>query len=198
LKNLLEIERDRICSPEEFKSLQKELHPEARDILTVAYYTGMRISEITGLDWARVHLRKFYVFLRKQETKNKIPRTVPFLHPDVLGAFERLGKNPRRIHGKVFGIMSIRSSFGRACKKLGINDLRIHDFRHTAATNMRKSGLATSVVMKICGWKSVQMFMRYDRVAEEDVLQANVGMLYVEGKASAIPLTGKTLSASKS
>ena len=198
LKSLEENERDRICSPEEFKSLKRELHQEARDIITVAYYTGMRISEITGLDWSRVYLTKRYGYLRKQDTKNKTPRTVPFLHPDVLEVFERLGENPRRIHGKVFGIKSIRSSFDTACKNLGIKNLRIHDFRHTAATNMRKSGIATSVVMKICGWKSVQMFMRYDRVAEEDVLQANVAMLYVEGKASEIPLTGKVASASKS
>ena len=87
----------------------------------------------------------------------------------------------------------------KTCKRLGIKDLRIHDFRHTAATNMRKSGHATSVVMKICGWKSVQMFMRYDKVADEDILQANVvGIAYVEGKSSEMPLTGKTVTVSKS
>ena len=62
---------------------------------------------------------------------------------------------------------------------------------------MRKSGHATSVVMKICGWKSVQMFMRYDKVADEDVLQANVvGIAYVEGRVHDRPLTENTLSAS--
>ena len=158
----------------------------------------MRISEITGLDWSRVDMKNGLIKLRKIDVKNNTPRTVPFLHQDVWEVFERLGGNPRRIHGKVFCIKDIRSPFERACKKLGIRDLRIHDFRHTAATNMRKSGIATSVVMKICGWKSVQMFMRYDRVADEDILQANVvGIAYVEGKASEIPLTARTLTASK-
>jgi integrase len=197
LKDLEEKERDRICSFEEFEALRSELHTEARDILTVACYTGMRISEITGLDWSRVDLKNGLIHLRKEDTKTKTSRLVPFLHQDVWGVFERLGGNPRRICGRVFGIKSIRSPFETACRKLGIKDLRIHDFRHTAATNMRKSGHATSVVMKICGWKSVQMFMRYDKVADEDILQANVvGIAYVEGKSSDIPLTGKTLTAS--
>jgi integrase len=199
LKDLEEDERDRICSYDEFEALKKELHSETRDILTVAYYTGMRIAEITGLDWSRVDLKNGLIHLRKKDTKTKVSRLVPFLHKDVWEVFERRGGNPRRIRGRVFSIKSIRSPFKTACKRLGINDLRVHDFRHTAATNMRKSGHATSVVMKICGWKSVQMFIRYDKVADEDILRANVvGMAYVEGKSSEIPLTGKIVTASNS
>ena len=199
LKDLEEKERERICSHEEFESLRSKLNTEARDILTVAYYTGMRISEITGLDWSRVDLKKGLIHLRKEDTKTKVSRLVPFLHKDVWEVFERRGGNPRKIRGRVFSIKGIRSPFQTACRKLGIKDLRVHDLRHTAATNMRKSGHATSVVMKICGWKSVQMFMRYDRVADEDILQANVvGIAYVEGKSSQILLTGKTVTASNS
>jgi len=190
LKAFEEEERDRICSHEEFKALKMILHQEARDILTIAYFTGMRISEITGLDWPRVDLKNGLINLRKKDTKTKTARTVPFLHKDVWEVFLRLGGNPRRIHGQVFSIKSIRSPFDTACKDLGIEDLRRHDFRHTAATNMRKSGHATSVVMKICGWESVEMFKRYDKVGAEDILQANiVGISYVEGDASEILLT---------
>ena len=198
-KDLKEDERDRICSYDEFEVLRSELHTEARDILTIACFTGMRISEITGLDWSRVDLKNGLIHLRKEDTKTKVSRLIPFLHEDVWEVFERLGGNPRRIRGRVFSIKSIRSPFKTVCRKLRIKDLRIHDFRHTAATNMRKSGHATSVVMKICGWKSVQMFMRYDKVADEDILQANVvGIAYVEGKSSGIPLTGKIVTASNS
>ena len=199
LKDLEEKERDRICSHEEFEALKSELHIETKDILTVAYYTGMRISEITSLDWSRVDLKNGLIHLRKEDTKTKVSRLVPFFHKDVWEVFERRGGNPRRISGRVFGIKSIRSPFETACRRFGIKHLRIHDFRHTAATNMRKSGHASSVVMKICGWKSVQMFMRYDKVADEDILQANVvGIAYVEGKSSEIPLTGKIVTASNS
>lgn len=172
LKALPEEERDRICSHEDFVSLREELHQEARDILTIAYYTGMRIREITSLDWSRVDLKLGLIHLRKKDVKNKTSRQVPFLHQDVWDVFQRLG-NPRRI-GKVFRIKKIRKSFRNACERLGIENLWIHDFRHSAATNMRKSAIATSVVMKICGWKSVQMFMRYDNVASEDILQAKI------------------------
>jgi len=199
LKDLEEKERDRICSHEEFEALRGELKTDARDILTVAYYTGMRISEITGLDWSRVDLKNGLIHLRKEDTKTKVSRLAPFLHEDVWEVFQRRGGNPRRIRGGVFSIKGIRSPFQTACRKLKRKDHRVHDLRHTAATNMRKSKHATSVVMKICGWKSVQMFMRYDKVADEDILQANVvGIAYVEGKSSEIPLTDKTVTASNS
>jgi hypothetical protein len=38
------------------------------------------------------------------------------------------------------------------------------------------------MVMKICGWKSVQMFLRYDEVGDKDQERAVVAMSYVEEK----------------
>jgi hypothetical protein len=95
---------------------------------------------------------------------------------------------------KSVGSKSIRSPFKTACKNLEMKDLKIHDFRHISRYQHEEIWNS-----HLCGWKSVQMFMRYDRVADEYILQTNVaGIAYVERKKCEIPLTDKLVSASKS
>jgi len=182
VRPLKEEPRDRICTREEFEALKAELTGDARDIVVTAHHTGMRYSEIVELDWNRVDLKKGFIHLRGQDTKNGEARKVPFLSKEVEEIFERKGGNPRRIHGRVFALKSIRNVFERACIKLGIKDLRFHDFRHTAATIMRKAGVDTATVMKICGWKSVQMFLRYNSIDDSDLERASAAIAQVEQK----------------
>ena len=182
VKRLKEEPRDRICSREEFEALKAELQGDARDIVVIAYYTGMRFSEIVELDWSRVDLTKRFIHLRGRDTKNGEPRKVPFLSREVLEIFERRGRNPRRICGKVFAVKNIRNVFESASRNLGIKNLHFHDFRHTAATNMRRAGVDTSTVMKICGWKSVQMFLRYNSIDDSDLERASAAIAQVEQK----------------
>jgi len=176
VKPLKEQERNRICSREEFEALKPELSTDARDIVVTAYYTGMRYSEIVELEWDRIDFNRRFIYLRGEDTKNGEPRKVPFLHEEVDEIFGRRGGNPRRIRGRVFGVKNIRNGFEGACKRLGIENLRFHDFRHTATTNMRKAGVDTVTVMKICGWKSVAMFLRYNEVDDSDLLRASVAI----------------------
>jgi integrase len=190
VKPLKEKERNRICSREEFEALKAELTGDAQDIVVIAYHTGMRYSEIVMLEWNRVDFKNRLIHLRGVDTKNGEPRKVPFLSKEVDEVLVLRGGNPRRIHGRVFGVKSIRNAFERACRKLGIKDLRIHDFRHTAATNMRKAGIDTTTIMKICGWKSVQMFLRYNEVDDSDIQKASAAIAQVERKL----LTSATVS----
>ena len=99
---------------------------------------------------------------------------LPILSKEVEELLWQRGGNPRRIHGTVFGVKCTRNAFERDRRKIGIKELRIHDFCHSATTNMRKAKIDATVVMKICGWKSVQMFLRYNEVDDSDLQKANV------------------------
>jgi integrase len=64
-----------------------------------------------------------------------------------------------------------------ACKKAKIKYGRFekggfifHDLRHTFNTNMRKAGVAESVIMKVTGHSTREMFDRYNTVDESDML----------------------------
>jgi hypothetical protein len=80
-------------------------------------------------------------------------------------------------HDRVFTyrglpIMDIRRSFRSACRAVAIDDFRFHGLRHTLNTNMRKSGVDRSVIMKITGHKTMSMFERYNTVDENDAIEA--------------------------
>ncbi len=47
-----------------------------------------------------------------------------------------------------------------------------HDLRRSAAKNARRKGIPESVIMKLGGWRSAQIFRRYAIVSEADQLAA--------------------------
>ena len=52
---------------------------------------------------------------------------------------------------------------------MGIEDFRFHDLRHSAVTNLRAAGVDVETIMKIAGHSSVEMFLRYRAVDEEEL-----------------------------
>ena len=69
-------------------------------------------------------------------------------------------------------IQLVKRSFMTACRNAGIEDLRFHDLRHCATTNLRQAGVDTVTATKIVGHKSEKMHRRYNSVSEEDLTQA--------------------------
>lgn len=62
----------------------------------------------------------------------------------------------------------------------GVDPVRVHDMRHTAATMLLVQGVDRRVVMEIMGWSQVQMLMRYQHVVEQlqrDALDKVAGAL---------------------
>jgi integrase len=76
-------------------------------------------------------------------------------------------------------IPSIRTALTRACRDAGIpygrgvkDGFIFHDTRHCFNTNMRKSGVPESVIMKITGHSTREMFLRYDTVDATETRKA--------------------------
>jgi integrase len=69
-------------------------------------------------------------------------------------------------------IKSIQTVFKGACAREGIENLRFHDLCHTFNTNMRKAGVDRSVIMKLTGHETMNMFFSYDHVDEADAKEA--------------------------
>ncbi|HOG08802.1 MAG: tyrosine-type recombinase/integrase [Syntrophales bacterium] len=99
-------------------------------------------------------------------------------------------KIPRAIHdenmhkNRVFlfkgkPVKDLRTALTRACRDAGIpygrgvkNGFVFHDTRHCFNTNMRKSGVPESVIMKITGHSTREMFLWYDTVDASDTKKA--------------------------
>jgi len=74
---------------------------------------------------------------------------------------------------------AIKTGLIKACDDAGITYGRFvkdgfvfHDLRHTFNTYMRKAGVAQSVIMKITGHSTDEMFRRYDTIDVDDAHQA--------------------------
>ena len=167
-------ERDRIATPEEWARLEQTLAPHLRRLLTVAYEVGPRKGELVNLEWPDVDLRRKEFTLRR--TKNGEVRVVP-MTPTVYHVFVELWKERRLDTHRVFlynerGVQRVGTGFKAACRRAGITNLRIHDFRHTASTNLRRAGVDTATAMKIVGHKSDRMHRRYNTIEPEDLQRA--------------------------
>ena len=133
-------ERDRIATTDEWERLKVELAPHLRRLLTVAYDVGPRKGELLNLEWSDVDLLRKEFTLRR--TKNGEIRVVP-MTPSVYHVFVELWKERRLDTHRVFlykdnGVHRVGTGFKAACRRAGITNLRIHDFRHTASTNFRR------------------------------------------------------------
>ena len=169
-------ERDRVLTADEWQRLYTAASEHLRPILLVAYQLGLRRGEILGLTWNQVDLARGFLKLRAGDTKTKEPRLVP-LTPEVRSALADLSKVRRLDTSRVFlyqgkSVQEIKKAFTRAVLAAGIENLRFHDLRHCAATNLRRAGVDTVTAMKIVGHKSEKMHRRYNAVAETDLTQA--------------------------
>lgn len=169
-------ERDRVLTVVEWEQLYEEAAPHLKPILLTAYHLGQRLGEILNLTWDRVDLHRGIITLRGVDTKTNKPRQVPMTPPVKVTMIE-LSKVRDIAHKHVFvyqrnPVREVKTAFKTACKKAGIADLRFHDLRHCAATNLRRAGVDTTTAMQIIGHKSPLMWKRYNSVAESDLLVA--------------------------
>jgi integrase len=151
------------------KACEESSNPYLKTIVVLALSTGMRQGEILNLRWPDVDLNSGRIVLH--ETKNGERRVVPLLgHArellKELSKIRRLdtdllfpGRNPQK---PVF----IRTPWLEAVKAAGIEDLKFHDLRHSAASYMLMSGASLGEIAELLGHKTLQMVKRYSHLSE--------------------------------
>lgn len=131
---------------------------ETRAMIRVAFYSGMRFSEIVA---ARVVGDVFVL----DDTKNGEARIVP-IHPKIRGLL-----------GYVWPEHETMSYwFRKAREAVGMPNLHFHDLRHSAATAMRLAGVPLEDVGDVLGHKSRQSTKRYAHIDGGRLAEA-VGMI---------------------
>ena len=166
--------RNRTLSPEEYLRLLENCSPHYRPVVQLAYFTGMRRGEITGLKWDQVDLKEGVITLKSEDTKTQEAREIP-LDEGLIDLLRRTPKvlgSPYVFNFRGHGLKDPKTAFLRACQRANISDFHFHDLRHCAVTNFRKAGVSDSTIMSISGHKTHAVFRRYDRIDREDRKEA--------------------------
>lgn len=155
--------RSRILDDAETNALFEALRSTGRrsiwmlPLMKLALETAMRRSELLGLRWDNIDLRRRTIFL--QLTKNGTSRTVPL----STSAIQILTEMPRNIDGRVFPVTHevVSQAFNRARKQAGVKDVRFHDLRHMAITRLAEKLPNLIELSAVSGHKSLAMLKRY-------------------------------------
>jgi integrase len=170
--------RQGVVTYEQYRKLLEALPDHLKPLLAIGYYLGMRSGEIRGLRWDQVDLDAGLIRLEAAQTKAKFAREAPIYDRELRGildmAYDRRDPGcPYVVQYMGHRITScVWPSWKRARELAGVPDALIHDLRRTAATNMRRARISEATVMKIVGWKSYAMFLRYNIVGSEDIQEA--------------------------
>jgi integrase len=159
--------RERLCSDAEYQTLVRTAYPKLRLAIIIANNTAMRLGEIATLNWSQIDVKERVIWLRHGTTKTGEGRHVPIVG-EVLTELLAL---PRALNGCLFDVVpkTLSSGFARLCRKLNLKDLRFHDFRHTAATRLRRAGVDILTIAKITGHKDLASLQRYNTITVEDM-----------------------------
>ncbi len=135
--------------------------------------TGCRLGKILNLHWSDVDLERGVLNLRDSKTREKII----YLSPPaarILAELPRIVGNPfviagNRASGALGGIDKIWSKLR---KRVGLNDVRLHDLRHTYASTGAASGHGLPIVGRLLGHTQASTTSRYAHLADDPLRRA--------------------------
>jgi integrase len=127
-------------------------------------YTGCRQFETYGLVWDDVHFDRctYVVTVKGGKRKTKL------LSPQTAALLERVKRRGRYVIDK----RNRRRQFVGALSKLGLDDFRWHDLRHTHATWLRQAGVPIKVVQRSMGHAALSTTMIYAHVDDTGLYDA--------------------------
>lgn len=170
-------ERTRVASPSELSKLCEHYQKMKRNtidmiaVIEFALLTSLRQEEICMLRIEDIDLERRVMLVRdrkhpteKMGNHGEVPVLDDFVEP-INKAID--GRETGRLFP--YAPRSVSASFTRACKATGIEDLRFHDLRHTAATDLFTRELDIESVSLFTGHKDWKMLRRYTHIKAESV-----------------------------
>jgi integrase len=184
IERYAEEKRERFLSPEELQRLSAELDAEESQATTLPgaiaairllVLTGCRLSEIVTLEWAHVDFDDRLLRLPDSKTGAKIV----FLTQDSLDVLMKLHQardsgHPFVIVGRRKGarLVNLQKPWRRIRAAAGLDDVRIHDLRHTYASVGVGTGQSLPIIGKLLGHTQPATTARYAHLAPDPARRA--------------------------
>ena len=165
------------------EALAKDENQVAAKAILLLLLTGARRNEVTHARWEHIDLQASTLFVPL--SKSGKPRYV-FLNAaavDVLTSIPRLPANPYVFPSPVTGrpSASLHFPWQRIRTKAGLDDVRLHDLRHSFASALVNDGKGLYAVQRLLGHANAKATQRYAHLARETLADAAEAMGKVIG-----------------
>ncbi len=135
--------------------------------------TGARLGEILGLRWEMVSIEAGTARLPESKTG---PKTIFLPAPalELLAGLPRFAANPYVIPGDRPGapFVGIEKAWQRIRAAAGLDDVHLHDLRHSFASTAVAAGDSLAIVGKLLGHRKTSTTERYAHLAPDPIRAA--------------------------
>jgi len=155
--------RVRWITREEADRLIGELPEHLAAMVRFSLETGLRRSNVTGLEWSQVDLARRTAWIHPDQAKARKAIAVPLSAAAVVLLRERIGKHETHVfsfRGKPVRQVNTKA-WRQALQRTGIENFRWHDLRHTWASWHVQAGTPLHVLQELGGWECVEMVRKY-------------------------------------
>jgi site-specific recombinase XerD len=162
---------------EEFARLiELENNELAKSAYIIAFYTGVRISELLNIRWEDVDYNAKKISIRNHQhhiTKSKKQRDIP-IHPKVEEVLNALPKDNEFVLQGYYNRRNLSKRFKEIVKKDDKIDqsLKFHSLRHSFASNLVRKGISLFLVQKLLGHADYSTTQIYSHLRDESLNQA--------------------------
>jgi len=135
-------------------------------VMGFALFSTRRQEEITRITWKGLDADHSRVFIT--DMKHPGDKTGNDVWCDLPDPALKIALAMPKSNDRVFPYHSdtISAAFTRACKFLGIEDLRFHDLRHEGVTRLFETGLSIPQVAAVSGHRSWSSLQRYTHIKQ--------------------------------
>ncbi|KAE9624749.1 site-specific integrase [Parasedimentitalea maritima] len=185
IKKYKEEARERFFSMPELNKLGEAMRnlvdegaiwPDMANALTLLLLTGARRNEVLSLKWSWVSLDQGLIRLPDSKTGKK----TLYLSDHAVRLLQHQQKHsrdpdssyvfPGQREGK--HLINIAKPWSKICERAGLQDARIHDLRHTAASIAVGQGVGLPIIGRLLGHSQTQTTARYAHVDNDPALTA--------------------------
>jgi integrase len=165
--------RIRWITREEAERLLAELPEHLRAMARFSLETGLRKSNVTGLQWSQVDLRRRCAWIHPDQAKGRKAIAVPLSAAAVLVLRDQIGKHPVYVFSyRGYPVKQVNTKAWRAAlERAGIEDFRWHDLRHCWASWHVQAGTPLHALQELGGWESVEMVRRYAHLSSDHLAE---------------------------
>jgi integrase len=174
-----------------------KIGPFAAAGIKLAMLTGARSGELSAARWTDIDWQRRIIILKDHKTDaGDSPRIVHLSDAaiDVLRGLHRVG--PYILAGRKPGTaLKLSHVWMRVRGAAGLEDVRLHDLRHSYASLALARGTSLSMVGRLLGHRDLKSTARYAHLAHDDVAAAadNIGSAYEAAIAKGAQPAGKVL-----